>query len=234
MSVRYDIITAIVAKLADITQANGYNTDCGENVQLAVYRHDDADLPMVAVWPRPEEVERTKYGANSCAFDFDIELLSLFGSDSPVEVSENMLADVITCLTGDTDRWTLDFGTGSTEIEVDDVITGASSSATGTVTAVSVTSGTWAGGDAAGELIVSGVTGEFLSGENIEVNAAAVAKTTGTAEKVMPADLIGADDIIYTRGGTDRFPESGEFAVGVQATFNVKYKTVTGDPYTQA
>ena len=59
---------------------------------------------------------------------------------------------------------------GTYEIVVGDTITGATSSATATVFDVVLTSGTWAGGDAAGTLWLNDQTGTFQS-ENLNVGA---------------------------------------------------------------
>lgn len=66
---------------------------------------------------------------------------------------------------------TIDFTSGgTTEIAEGDTITGATSAATATVERAIVTSGSWAGGDAAGRLILSGQTGAFQA-ENLNVGA---------------------------------------------------------------
>lgn len=52
------------------------------------------------------------------------------------------------------------FTSGSVEPQEDEVLTGASSGATGTVEEVVLASGSWAGGDAAGEVYLSGPTGQ--------------------------------------------------------------------------
>jgi hypothetical protein len=59
---------------------------------------------------------------------------------------------------------------GTTEIEVGDEITGATSSATATITRVVLTSGDWADGDAAGYLYFASQTGTFQA-ENLDVGA---------------------------------------------------------------
>lgn len=74
--------------------------------------------------------------------------------------------------------WTeVDLGTelaftsgGTTEIAEGDTITGATSMETATVERVVLTSGTWAGGDAAGYLYLSGQSGAFQA-ENLDVGA---------------------------------------------------------------
>lgn len=66
----------------------------------------------------------------------------------------------------------LSFISGSQEILVGDVIEGAISAATATVAHVLLVSGTWAGGDAVGNLTVTSQTGNFTS-ENINNNTQA-------------------------------------------------------------
>ena len=61
---------------------------------------------------------------------------------------------------------------GTTEIVEGNVITGATSAATATITRVVLTAGTWAGGDAAGKFIFTSQTGTFES-ENVDVGASA-------------------------------------------------------------
>lgn len=59
------------------------------------------------------------------------------------------------------------YNSGSVEIKIHDKIRGVTSGATGIVRAVEMTSGTWAGGDAAGYIYFRKVTGTFNSGENL-------------------------------------------------------------------
>ena len=79
--------------------------------------------------------------------------------------------------------WILEFDAGTTEIEVDDEIEGDTSGATGKVLVVTVESGTWAGSDAAGYLILYNVTGTFVDNEPILVSAALVATVNGTSSE---------------------------------------------------
>lgn len=69
---------------------------------------------------------------------------------------------------------------GTYVVKPGDVITGATSAATATVIGVRLTSGTWAGGDAAGSLIVEGDSGTFQS-ENLNVGANSNVATIGGA-----------------------------------------------------
>jgi hypothetical protein len=67
---------------------------------------------------------------------------------------------------------------GTYQILVGDVITGATSGATARVIAITLTSGTWAGGDAAGVITVCDQVGTFQS-ENLNVGANSNVATIG-------------------------------------------------------
>lgn len=74
----------------------------------------------------------------------------------------------------------LNFDAGSTEIAVGATVTGASSGATSVVKAIKVSSGTWAGSDAAGTLYIKTVSGTYTNNENLQVSAATYAVADGS------------------------------------------------------
>lgn len=111
--------------------------------------------------------------------------------------------------------WVLNFDAGEVEIVVDDEITGGTSTATGIVLITSVISGSWSGGDAAGYVVLYGVSGVFQDDEDLEVSTLMVAIANGEAV------LGGADTDIEgltwlraaveaTRGVIEAVPGSGE------------------------
>jgi len=63
---------------------------------------------------------------------------------------------------------TLNFDSGSVEPQVGETLTGATSGAVGKVISVTVTGGTWGGGDAAGSIELGAVTGTFQDNENVD------------------------------------------------------------------
>lgn len=66
--------------------------------------------------------------------------------------------------------WPMEFTSGGTDVPaVGDTVVGATSSDTGEITKISLSSGSWAGGDAAGTLWLRKVTGEF-QGENLDID----------------------------------------------------------------
>ncbi len=78
----------------------------------------------------------------------------------------------------------LSFTTGTAEIAEGDTISGATSSATGTVARVVLESGSWSGGDAAGRLILSSDSGTFQAAELLQVSAANKATCSGAASQI--------------------------------------------------
>lgn len=88
----------------------------------------------------------------------------------------------------------MDFTSGSEEPDVGDTITGATSSTTAVVQKVILTSGSWAGGDAAGRIIINTVSGAFQA-ENIN-------NTTSTTNNVW---TIAGDSVANTLPAGGRY-----------------------------
>lgn len=85
------------------------------------------------------------------------------------------------------------FDAGATEINIGDVITGATSGGSGTVASIQVNSGTWGGSNAAGYLYLKDFNGtSFTNDENLQVSAATVAVADGT-ETVGHRDCTAVD-----------------------------------------
>jgi hypothetical protein len=88
----------------------------------------------------------------------------------------------------------LGFNTGTAEIFEGDVITGASSGRTATVTRVVLETGSWGAGTAAGRLIFASASGNFTAGETLTVLAAnkATAVAVQTAITLAPDGRVEA------------------------------------------
>jgi len=234
-TIREQIIANFVTKLADIRTANGYNSEAGQLVKRVRKNFDPDDIPAIGVWPLSEEAGRA-YGGSENIMPMKIIALKEFGTTNPSDVAEELLGDLIECVLGI--EWTLPFTSGGTyEVEVGDTVEGVTDGAEGYVIAVDVSSGTWAGGDAEGTLTLHRVTGTFNISEDLRVGvdsnvAETDGATTGESGITTTTDDL-ANDIEYVEGGVDEYPEENEIVVGVFATFNVKYRTLTGDPYNQ-
>ena len=81
----------------------------------------------------------------------------------------------------DATYYILDFDAGNAEMTAEDTVTGVSSSATGILLYQVLESGTYAGGDAAGYLVLCEVSGTFQDNENLQVSAVTEAVADGTA-----------------------------------------------------
>jgi len=231
-TIREQIILAILARVAEIRLTAGYNVDCGATVLRAVGLVDPDSLPLVTIWPGVEETTK-EYGKIWAQMPVKIETIAAYGSSDYSVIAEGMLGDIIENIQGT--EWTLPYTTGSTEIEVGDTITGATSSATAYVCGVTLDSGTWDGNDAAGDLTLRRLSGTF-GAENLKVSGGVVAATTGTitASSSIANSTGGlAESIGYISGGVENYPDEDDISIGVAVTFNIKYKISTGNPYTQ-
>ncbi|GAB5434796.1 MAG: hypothetical protein EpisKO_41660 [Epibacterium sp.] len=111
--------------------------------------------------------------------------------------------------------WLLAFDQGSTAVNEDDTVTGATSGASGVVLQdATVEEGSWGGGDAAGEIILYNVSGTFQDNEALEVSGGTVAYSDGTAIET-GATTDSADDeylqaaIAKRRASIGKVPGSG-------------------------
>lgn len=94
-------------------------------------------------------------------------------------------------------KWTIAFtGGGTHELVVGETITGATSTTiTARVCEINLTSGTWAGGDAAGTIVVDQFTGDFAA-ENIKVSGGTDDATVAATDTATAYDELKAAGII--------------------------------------
>lgn len=233
-TIREQIIAAIATALANVRTAKGFNTECGQNVVRAAKQLDPDDLPAIVIWPGHETVSK-EYSVNTCLMPLRVEGLKAFGSSNISTVAETILGDLIELMTAII--WTRTYTSGGTyQILAGNTITGATSGATAYVEAVSLDTGTWAGGDAAGTLTLRRVVGTFEA-ENLNVGANSNVATiagglTGQRSEAVVASGL-ADGIKYVSGGVEEYPEPEQIDVGVPVVFEITYRTVAGDPYHQ-
>ena len=229
-TIRERIISAIVTALAAVRTANGYATEAGAAVYRCEVALDPESAPFLNVFPQPETVEHDRYGNPVHTMPVIIEAVAEF-DETPSEVAEQLLGDLIECGTGVV--YYLPFTGGKSEIKAGDTITGATSGATAYVSAVSVTSGAWAELNAAGTLTLKRLAKVFQT-EALNVGAVASASTTGAItgqypEARMTAGL--ADSIRYTAGGVSEYPHRDKHLTGQQITLEIVYTTSPGNPY---
>lgn len=97
----------------------------------------------------------------------------------------------------------LPFDSGSVQPSVGDVLSGATSGETGTVKTVTLSSGTWGGGDAAGTLSLINVSAAFTDGEQIDNDTTVttnVAEVNGTSRIKHAIAFAGNNNTRQIRG----------------------------------
>lgn len=83
--------------------------------------------------------------------------------------------------------WVMYFTTGTVALAIGNIVTGATSGATGKVLQLSVlSSGTYGGGNAVGYCVLTVVSGVFVAGENLQVAAATTCVATSFTGGVSP------------------------------------------------
>lgn len=242
-TIRERIIQAIVDRMAIIRTDNGFNTDCGANVFRAARKIDPSQLDAVTVFPR-KDTATGEFGSLAVTMPVDVQALAAIGTietetegeraERVSQLIESMLGDLIEAVTGD--RWSIAYTSGSREPAAGDTITGATSAATGLVESVTLTSGSWAGGTAAGSIKFRRRVGTFEA-ENInigsETNVATVGATVTRESAIALVTASLADGIYYQGGGVDDYQEAVDQTVGVSAEFNITFPVLTGNPYGQ-
>ena len=121
--------------------------------------------------------------------------------------------------------WLLNYKAGFTSILVGSVITGLGAS--GEVLEITLTSGSWISGTAAGQMVLFNVTGAFVDGEAIKVSAVTRAYADGASTERNYSDDITdnialLDAIEATRADIGAVPGSGNI-LGVWQYKGVKY-----------
>lgn len=91
----------------------------------------------------------------------------------------------------------LPFDTGTAAISVGNTVTGPSGS--GYVLRVDIDTGSWAGGNAAGTLVLTAVTGSFANNDTLQVSAANKALVNGSGSSGSAGDADYATDIVLAR-----------------------------------
>ncbi len=99
-TIREQIIKAILAQLALIRTAGGYNTDIGVKVRRAAIEIPVEDMPVTNMFPFTETSRRDTYGKQSCDMLVQVRVYQVYGEDNPNEVGEPVLGDVVKCMGG--------------------------------------------------------------------------------------------------------------------------------------
>jgi len=147
---------------------------------------DDISASKIASGPLAVTTElqftHEKTISNSPALTTELEMAVITATvkNSP-EVWSSVFIDT-------TPVFSVPFDGGSSEIIVGETVTGATSGATGTVTLVVVTGGTWGGGDAEGYILIDTDSGVFENNEEIDGSTSGndAAEVDGDMTRITP------------------------------------------------
>lgn len=235
-TIREQILELIKTELAKITTANGYNTNIGLNVVRGRYDLFPAELPaLVMIANQDTAEERLGHDVKSIPLviaGFKVcQNAATDYSDRVARDAEAILGDIITCV--QSPRVTIPFSSGIREPALGSTLIGSSSGATSILESISLSSGSWAGGDAVGTLSVRLPWLTYTTESILNAGGETIASTTGTMTLIPPfSDLL--NNIEYQRGGIEPLPDPGEDILKVSVLFAVYYTTLAGNPYKQS
>lgn len=235
-SIREQILTAIGTRLTSILETNQYHTDIGEHVlRSQLPRINSAVVPAVGYHVDPEENTELYKAKQVNVLPVRVQGVEHYGSFEPPIMAEKLYADICECVLSD--ELTLDYDSGgTTEIHAGDTISGETSAATALVISVTLDSGTWAGGDAAGSFLLRRVVGTFENNEELTADAVAGLATvdgTGTWQSRLALSTGGLADAVSHYTGEVYMPEADGTTVAALVIFNIRYKIIAGNPYSQ-
>ena len=173
---------------------------------------DVSDTPYVLTWELTHEKTVSNLPAATFLWTFP-DLEETISNDA--ELTHSIFVNT-------TPIFTIDFDSGSSEITVGETVTGATSGATGTVLAVELSSGSWAGGDAAGTIQIQDADGLFEDDEELDGSVAGDDAATADGEATRVTSKIydksvwkGIDDAYWSASvllhGYFSFTENANF-----------------------
>ena len=235
-TIREQILELIKTELGKITITNGYYTNIGQNPVRGRYDTFPSELPAVIMIANQDTAE-PKLGHGTNSMPLLIEGFSTYPnaaadySDRAAREAEKILGDILTCILSP--RVSVPFTFGIREPSIGITLTGSSSGATSILESITLSSGTWAGGDAAGTFSVRLPWLDYTSETLLNPIGETIATTSGTMTEIPPfSDLTNYID--YIRGGIEPLPDPGEDILKVSVQFSVVYATLFGNPYKQS
>lgn len=98
-TIREQIITAYMTRLASWTTTNGFHYSCGATAQRAVQHVEYDDLPACVLWSQMETAEQDAFGQTDREMELKLEALAAVGDTNPSVVQERLLGDGIKIMT---------------------------------------------------------------------------------------------------------------------------------------
>ena len=236
-SIREQILTAIGDRLETILISNQYNSYVGQHVLRSHLPPVGSSIvPCVGYSVDVEENTALYTRKQKNVLPVRVQGVAEFGSVIPPVMAEKIYADICECMLAD--QFSIGFDSGGTsQILAGDTITGETSGAEALVISISLNSGTWAGGDAAGTFSLRRVVGVFQDNEDLSVGAdTGQATVDGLLSGQGACELVtgGLADAISFYTGEITMPEADGIAIGVSIVFHIRYRLISGNPYSQS
>jgi hypothetical protein len=231
-TIRQTVISNLLTQLSYIKTLYGYSYTHGDNIVCGRNQLHESELPGIIVLPGTETIEK-HYSEAVHEMPIAIKAYRSITSAQAVHkttvstLCESSLGDLIINVFGPI--FELDFTLGNNEISEGDIITGKTSGATARVIGVTINSGTWAGGNAAGTLKLRYQDGVYQS-ELIQVAAVDSATIAGNSTRIYPyGNSVG--QILYDSAGIDIYPDPGESVIEIVLNIRMQYTTAFDNPY---
>lgn len=235
-SIREQIFENFGAKLQTALIENGYNIDLGAEVLRGFLPPINFEYcPAVGFLSLVEENTNLYNYKSNYSLQIQVQGIAPFGTIPPAQKVELIYADLIECILGHT--WTLKFDSGGPyKAVVGATITGQSSGASGYISGVSLSSGDWTDEDAAGTFSLRRVKDDFINNEKLDIGSEDdVATVDGVLSNIsaLTSTLNDIADSIDIINAEPQFPNQGDKAVGMNIVFQINYKRIAGNPYSQ-
>ena len=106
-SIAQRIVSALMARVADILVSGGYATDCGKGVHWGVRTVGLEMLPCVVVWPEPEIMQSRLLAGTPATFSRRVGFEAIHSIQSGIDpgiTGERLIADLKVALLGPADQ----------------------------------------------------------------------------------------------------------------------------------
>lgn len=229
-SIRQRLINAVESRLAKIRIENGFETDAGANVTLN-NAQAARNFPCLDIQPGEEEIDADR---NRMEFRLRIEGIIDAANETGVAASERLLADIVEAMTSR--EIVVSFESGSLAVDPlpGDPVATESGSFAGVIASISLSSGAWEDGDAAGAMSFRRCAGRLRAGDTLQFEDADFMDIAGVEAILTPEALAAGDlaeNVVYSGGGPLVSEEPASALAGAYAEIRIAYRHVAGNPY---
>jgi hypothetical protein len=234
-SIKEKIIAAIYTR-AQLITGGAYNTTFSTFLR-GYPRAANADLPALFVFPQAFERTDQTYPLNYFELPITILGISEFGAASPDSIAIQMESDFMECFFGTVYTIAYTSGNATDGTPVGKTATHIASGKTIMIQSGQPTAGSWAAGNAAGEMrIIRPQALSPLIGAFTFSDGGFSSSTPVISERNLLSDIFGSLDVkelLYTGSGVESYPGADDTVVTARLDMKISYKIKQGNPYAQ-